>query len=59
MIREVARIAVPTTSGNPTGSALGQLRTNEVVMNLPWTLREFHLYAIASNNVFLKPAAPA
>jgi hypothetical protein len=50
--------AVPVTSGNPTGSALGQLRTNEVVMNLPWTLREFHLYATAPNHVFLKPAGP-
>jgi hypothetical protein len=50
--------AVPVTNGNPTGSALGQLRTNEVVMNEPWSLREFHLYALASNHVILNPSPP-
>lgn len=37
---------VVTANANPTrpnGSALGQLRTNEVALNAPWQLREFRL----------------
>ncbi|MDB4981164.1 MAG: hypothetical protein JWM82_1916 [Myxococcales bacterium] len=51
--------AVPVTNGNPTGSALGQLRTNEVIMNEPWSLREFHLYALSGSHVILNPSPPA
>lgn len=33
---------------NPNGSALGQLRTNEVALDAPWELREFRLQQPAS-----------
>lgn len=38
--------------GRVNGSALGQLRTNEIALNAPWELREFHLAA----DGFLRPA---
>jgi hypothetical protein len=31
--------------GKPNGSALNQLRTNEIVLGAPWELREFHISA--------------
>jgi len=37
-----ARNAMP---GRPNGSAVNQLRTNEIVLNAPWQLREFRLNA--------------
>lgn len=47
---------VVVANANPNeanGSALGQLRTNEVALDAPWELREFHLQKPAS---FLVPS---
>ena len=36
-------VAAGSNPRNPNGSALGQLRTNEVALQAPWELREFQL----------------
>lgn len=38
--RFAARDAAP---GRPNGSAISQVRTNEIALSFPWELREFHL----------------
>ncbi|MFO0755403.1 MAG: hypothetical protein U0359_02865 [Byssovorax sp.] len=46
------------TAGNPNaGSALGQLRTNEVAFGAQWEMREFHLCqpGIVANDCLLQP----
>jgi Concanavalin A-like lectin/glucanases superfamily len=48
--RFAGRNAAP---GRPNGSALSQLRTNEIALAGPWELREFHLSA---DDGFLHPA---
>jgi cytochrome c553 len=48
--------AVNAAPGRPNGSALNQLRTNEVALNQPWELREFHIDA---NTHLLTPATVA
>ncbi|NNB94098.1 Ig-like domain-containing protein [Corallococcus exiguus] len=54
--RFTARNAAP---GRPNGSALNQLRTNEIALASPWQLREFHLDAatglLKSDTVALTP----
>jgi Concanavalin A-like lectin/glucanases superfamily len=41
--------------GSPNGSALAQLRTNEIALTSPWELREFHF----GPDGFLRPASVA
>jgi hypothetical protein len=47
------------TPGNPNGSALAQLRTNEIALSFEWELREFHLTpdgsALQESTVALTP----
>src|SRR6185312_6997309 len=42
--------------GQPNGSALAQLRTNEIELSFEWELREFHL---SPTSGFLQPAGVA
>lgn len=46
--------AVPPTAGNPAGSALAQLRSNEILMSSPWQLREFNIVSGALAQVTVK-----
>jgi hypothetical protein len=50
--RFAGRNAAP---GKPNGSSLSQLRTNEIALDFPWELREFHFGA----DGFLQPATVA
>ncbi|RZI81532.1 MAG: hypothetical protein EOP38_18985 [Rubrivivax sp.] len=45
--------------GTVNGSALNQLRTNEIALNFPWELRQFELAKNADGSTRLKPAPVA